>query len=268
MSDYIGFIPGKGIEWMELNLLMKGTSLNKAQIQGLADGIEEQDIDELLTDIDWRSGHYKVPLYQVRNNKVTPLLSWQEVPEYFLCLYYSFHGASDDSGGTALFEKISASALKNYLDGDAISLGFPTKTSFNSHLDNIARLCCEERNMLASSSYKDDGVDVVGYKSFDDGRSSNLYVLLQCAAGLHWTSKKPIPIERWTNYIVWFQKNIIQSISTVEYVKKRHWDKHASTYGMLLDRLRIYNCLYQSEVEQDLRNETLTWCRTKIDEIE
>ena len=119
--------------------------------------------------------------------------------------------------------------------------------------------------MPANTSYKDDGVDVVGYKLFEDSRGANLYVLLQCAAGTHWTSKKQISLNRWTNYIVWYPENIIQSISTVEYVSQKDWDKRTSTYGMLIDRIRIFNFLYKETIEASLRDEVKEWCRQKIE---
>lgn len=264
MSEYISYKTGKEIEWLELNLLKNNRPLNKSQISTLADDIEEQTIDGWLTTLEWRSNMYKKPIYTVNNNKITPNFSWKEIPEYFLCLYYSFYGANDNSGGTGLFEKISAETLKNFIQGEVYNLGFPISQSFNKNLDDIANYCFEQRNLLANSNYKDDGVDVVGYKLFGDDRSSNLYILLQCAAGKHWASKKPIIMNRWTNYIIWFPENIIQSISTVEFVEQKNWNKNSSTFGMLIDRLRIYNFLYEKEVETSLRKEVLKWCENKI----
>lgn len=135
----------------------------------------------------------------------------------------------------------------------------------NEYLKDISSVCNENLNLPANSSYKDDGVDAVGYKLFEDNRGANLYILLQCAAGTHWTTKKPINLNRWTNYIVWFPDNIIQSISTVEFVNKKDWEKRSSTYGMLIDRVRIFNFLYKN-IELDLQNEVKEWCKLKIEE--
>ena len=85
---------------------------------------------------------------------------------------------------------------------------------------------------------------MVGYKLLNDNRCANLYVLLQCAAGKNWKTKKSINLKRWTNYIKWYCDNIILSMSTVDYVKQKDWDKRASDYGMLIDTLRIYNLLW------------------------
>ncbi len=266
MSKYIGFKYGQEIEWLELNLLKNNKPLSKSQIIGFVDGVDEQTIDGWISKLELRSSFYKKPLYNVSNNVITPLFSWKEVPEYFLCLFYAYNGANDYSGGTGLFERISGEALKNYINGEIFTLGFPLAMGFNDNLDEVAKLCNEERGRKANSTYKDDGVDVVGYKSFNDERSSNLYILLQCAAGKHWTTKKPIIMNRWDKYILWYHENIIQSISTVDYVEKKKWDKYSSTYGMLFDRLRIYNFLYDKKVDKGLRDEVRNWCKKKITE--
>lgn len=263
MSNYISFKSGREIEWLELNLLKNKSALSKSTICSLS-GEEENIVDEWISILELRTHLYKKPIYSISNNKITPNYSWLEIPEYFLCLYYSFYGANDYSGGTGLFEKISAEALKNFLNGEVFTLGFPANKNFNTNLDEIAKLCFEDRIMPAHSSYKDDGVDVLGYKSFNDNRSSNLYILLQCAAGKHWGAKKPINMNNWGLYIRWYRENVIQSISTVEYVENDIWNKRTSTFGMLMDRLRIYNFLYDKPVDSNLRSEVKVWCSEKI----
>ena len=265
MSEYIGFKAGREIEWLELNLLKNKTSLSKSTICSLS-GEDETIVDEWISVLESRINLYKQPIYSILNNRITPNYSWDEIPEYFLCLYYSFNGANDYSGGTGLFEKISALALKNFLNGEVFILGFPAGKSFNDYLDDIGNLCHEDRILPAHYTYKDDGVDVVGYKSFQDKRSSNLYVLLQCAAGKHWTAKKAIVMNRWLKYFKWYSDNLIQSISTVDFVENEKWEKHSSTFGMLIDRLRIYNFLYEKNVDPALRLEVINWCNDKIAE--
>lgn len=265
MSEFVGFKSGREIEWLELNLLKNGIPLSKSKIIQISDDLDENLVDSILSTLEIRNSYYNTPIYSFSKNRVTPNFQWFEIPEYFLCLYYSYYGANDYSGGTGIFEKISAHALKNFINCEVITCGFPGG-NFNTHLDLVSQNCHEERGIQALSSYKDDGVDVIGYKSFNDSRSSNLYVLLQCAAGRHWTAKKAIVMNRWTNYILWYPENIIQSISTVEFVENRDWMKQSSTYGMLLDRLRIYNFLYATDINDELRAETLEWCTMKLDQ--
>jgi len=261
MINNFDYISGKEIEWLELNLLLTKRPLSKAEIMTLSDIDDGEMIDSWLSEIEIRSKLYKEPLYEVKNNRIIPLFSWEDKPEYFLCVYYSYFGASYKSGGTKLFEKISALALKSFINGEAYIFGFPASLPFNESLDEIANICFEERMTQASGSYKDDGVDAVIYKLFEDNKSSNLYILLQSAAGNHWNTKKPISLQRWTNYIAWYASNIITSIATVDYVSKSKWDKNSSTYGMLIDRLRIYNFLYEYEIDAELRTEVVNWCK-------
>jgi len=263
MSGYFDFKPGKEMEWLELNLLFSNRPLSKALLIELS-GENEEAVDGWLTKLEWRAKLYITPPYQVMENRIIPVRSWRDIPEYLLCVYYSFHGAGDATDGTKLFEDISAMALKNFINGDVYALGFPSGKGLNVFLDEIAALCYEERMIRANGSYKDDGVDVVGLKNFGDQRSASLYVLLQCAAGQNWTQKKKIELNRWTNYVRWYPENIILSISTVDYVEHKDWDKHSSSFGMLMDRLRIYNSLYLSDVRADLRTNLLTWCNTAL----
>lgn len=278
MSHYVDFDKkGREIEWLELNLLLSGRPMSKSQVSKLInaeeeDSIEESDIkeydvDSMFLELERRITYYKQKLYKIERNIITPLKNYKEIPEYFLCVFFAYFGASNNSEGTKLFELISGKALKNFLNGEVKILGFPENTNLNTFLDETAKICYEERGKRANTDYKDDGVDVIGYKLFDDERGGNLYVLLQCAAGVNWTTKKRISLNRWTNYILWYGECILSSISTTEFVKKKDWDKRTSDYGMLIDRLRIYNTLYSSEIDNEIRKNTLAWCEQYIDEV-
>ena len=233
-------------------------------ILSLAITADEEEVDSWLNELKSRVIHFNEPFYYISSNRIIPLKSWKEIPEYFLCIYYSFYGAGDHTNGTKLFENISANALKNFLNGEVYALGFPAGKGLNAYLAELAEFCCEKINLPAHHDYKDDRVDVIGYKLFNDGRPANMYVLLQCAAGQNWRNKQKIELNRWTNYIIWYRETIILSISTVDYVERDEWDKYASDYGMLIDRLRIYNTLYDREIKADLREDVIDWCNQVI----
>jgi hypothetical protein len=258
-DDFLPHSLGKEIEWIELNLLRKFTSISKSTILSiLQDTADEDTVDSWISELELRNSMLTKPYYEFEGNTITPLLSWQDCPEYYLCLHFACYGASKDTVGTRLFERISAIALKNFIGGEVYALGFPNEGNLNTHLDEIALKCFETRGMQANSDYKDDGVDVICYKSFNDNKSSNLYVLLQCAAGIHWKTKKTIELDRWSQYIYWTRKNIITSISTAEHVKKSQWEKSATDFGIIMDRTRINNW-YINAIDADIRNEAIDW---------
>jgi len=117
MSKLLGLKESKEIECIELNLLLNKKTLSKSEIITLGDSINEENVDDLITKFEIRSVLYRDELYRIQNNRISSNRTWHEIPEYFLCLYYSYYGADDNSGGTKLFERISAEALKNFIIG-------------------------------------------------------------------------------------------------------------------------------------------------------
>ena len=260
-------IEGREVEWLELNLLSTGNRLSKSTFVSLGNIENESELDGWLTELERRNTFFKNPIYEFEGNLVRPLYKWHEIPEYFLCVFFAYFGASNNSYGTKLFEKISAHALRNFLDCEIYVLGFPEGKNLNEYLDEISENVHEDRGTQAHPDYKDDGVDVIGYKIFGDNRSGNMYVLLQCAAGVNWTTKHSIPVQRWTKYIDWYDSTIILSISTTEFVTTRDWFKRVSTYGIVFDRSRIYNYLYSKDVDVELKTDTTTWCQAELETV-
>jgi hypothetical protein len=257
-DDFLPHVLGKEIEWLELNLLKNNRPISKSTILTILSDNDEETVDSWISELDLRNSMLSSPYYEIVGNVITPLISWQDCPEYYLCLHFAHYGASKDFVGTKLFERISAIAIKNYIGGEVFTLGFPNAGNLNTFLDDIALKCFEQRGRAANSDYKDDGVDVICYKNFNDSRSSNLYILLQCAAGVHWKTKKTIELDRWTQYIYWTRKNIITSLSTSEHVKKKQWEKSSTEYGILMDRTRINNW-YLNRIDQDIRDDAIEW---------
>ena len=161
MSKYFEFKKGREIEWLELNLLRSGEPISKSLIMGLADGYFEEEeiekeVDGWIRELGFRNSLYSNSFYEVSRNKIIPLKSWDEIPEYYLCVYYSYFGAKDASIGTKLFEKISALALKNFIGGDVYTLGFPEGKGLNQYLDEFISYCFEIRGRMANGHYKDE----------------------------------------------------------------------------------------------------------------
>ena len=264
-------------DWAELNVVYNFTSLSKAKLVSLLEhnGYDKDTdyegdalFDSILQELEKRQLLYgNNPPYDVSKGIIIPLINWTDFPEYLLCLIFSYWGAANSHAGTKLFEHISDIALKNYLNGETIILGFPNIENLPSQLDNLATLLIEERGAKNPPVHaKDRGIDVIGWKSFSDGRKGQIIVLMQCAAGRNWNLKKQILIDVWSQYINWNFYTTIPSMSITEILPIKKWSDATETYGIIFDRARIYKNLYtpNTSIEENLRAGVIQWCSEKL----
>lgn len=174
-----------------------------------------------------------------------------------------------------LFEYISSEAVRLFLGGHAKSIrcGWPRQEPepipFKEMIAHINSACGEliwsPRIPIpeadAPSFVKDEGLDFVAWKCFQDKRLGQLFILGQCACGGDWEDKlADLSVERLNEYI-----------NPVSYVKftpafsvPRHVPGHyiiaslSAKVGLVLDRARIsllcershdqFNALYGEKV--------------------
>lgn len=264
-------------DWAELTVVYYNTILSKAKIislledNGLKENVDysgDELFDSIIQELESRSKLYGPnPPYTIENGIISPLIEWQNCPEYIMCLIFSYWGAADAKEGTSLFEEISNIALKNYLNGKAVTVGFPNIDSLPVQLDTIARLLNEDRsNKNPPVHAKDRGVDVIGWRSFEDERRGQIIILMQCAAGGNWKKKKQILLSVWSQYIHWFFETTIPSMAITEVLSHQKWGDAVENYGIIFDRARLYKSLYipSSQIEQDLREKIIKWCKSKL----
>lgn len=102
--------------------------------------------------------------------------------------------------GSTLFERVGAAALVEYLGGSEMvrsyDFGSPrreTPASFRKAVDDLCERMGEGRgcriSRVRASDMKDAGLDLVAWTPFEDGRTNQLSVFGQCAAGSDWRDK-------------------------------------------------------------------------------
>jgi hypothetical protein len=264
-------------DWAELSVVFYNSKLSKSKlISLLEDNGYSEDIDykgdelfdSIILELEKRKSLYgSTPPYTIVNNIISPLINWQDYPEYLLCLIFSYWGAADSHEGTKLFEQVSNIALKNYLNGEAITIGFPNEGNLPTQLDSLAALINEDRsNKNPPSHSKDRGVDVIGWNSFGDNRRGQIIILMQCAAGGNWSKKKNILLSVWSQYIHWYFETTIPSMAITEILPSTKWANAVENYGIMFDRARLYRYLYKhaTSVDLALRNEVILWCNSKL----
>jgi len=265
-------------DWIELRLSSKGNVISKtvvaAQIE--KDGgtePEESFLSDIWTELMRRQAFYYTKFFTVEERSVESSFDASTKPEYSFCLLLSLYGNPTDTLKAAkLFEKVSSAAMKNYLCGEGIVFGFPRPDpDENSIKQGIMKAANEtnERFVEApSEKYKDRGVDIIGWKPFFDKRSSQVVVLLQCAAGHNWRDKAiTLPLPSWTQYIHWAH-DPITGFSVPCVIPDQEWHEVSRDAGVLFDRIRILNLLPDGITDATLRGELASWVTTRMQELD
>ena len=263
-------------DWVELNVVFYSIPFSKAKLISLLNenGYEEGEykgdalFDSIIQEIERRHFLYGVdPPYEIDNNIIRPLKNWKECAEYVLCLWFSYRGADSAHSGTKLFERVSGEAVKNYIEGECTVFGFPTDKTLKQYIDLMATCLFENRGGTDPDPHdKDRGVDVIAWKPFNDDRCGQIIILMQCAAGRRWRTKKSIPLQQWAQFIHWNYLIPIPSISITEVLDDSEWKKQVNDYGIIFDRARIFRNLYRGQPRGDkgLQNEIIDWCEQTV----
>ncbi|HVD99558.1 MAG TPA: hypothetical protein VNB90_15220 [Cytophagaceae bacterium] len=264
-------------DWAELNIIYYSVPFSKAKLNSLLeDNGYEDDVnykgdelfDSILLELK-RRAHLYGPFapYEINGNVIASKGSWVDYPEYVMCLLFSYWGAENAHSATKLFERLSKEALEIYFNGKGIVLGFPNINNLTNQLNGLAVQLLEERGgRNPDPEDKDRGVDVVGWIPFEDERNSQVIILMQCAAGRRWRTKKQIPLSAWAQYIHWNYMTTIPALSITEVINNKNWQKSVDEYGIIFDRARIFRQIYSAgySIDMTLRSEIIAWCTNKL----
>lgn len=259
-------------DWIELYVLSERKPISKSKIISVIENhsgeADEIKIDSAIQELIRRLLLYgNVKPYSIKNNIVTPNFNWKKYPELTLCLLFSTHGAIKAHKGSKLFEQLTKSCVDFFLGSDSMNFGFPSGISFKSQLDKLATKCNEERRDNPKSTDKDRGVDIVAWSTFDDSRNSNIYILLQCAAGGNWKDKSVMPyMASWRRYISWNTSTTIPAISITQIIESDDWTNAVDQLGFIIDRARLFRTItstgYKTNVQ--LKKQITDWCQSKL----
>lgn len=274
-------------DWVELSLSLGEDSFSKSKISSLIR--DEEDASDEFTSNVWRTLKERLDLYSnkffevngdlvQRNDAIT---SGRLV--YQTCLLFSLYGGSSPGeeggavpGGPKLFERMSAEAVSNYIQGKVFVFGWPVLNDVEKDIGNrvkqVAQLMNERFVESPSEKYKDRGVDVIAWKNFkpgDNSRSSQLVMLAQCATGRNWGIKTgQLPRLAWRKYIHWTSPPC-EGFIVPCVVEERSWQNTADDAhgGIIFDRVRLVNLLPNDVEEVLLKNELEEWFSEQIGEF-
>jgi len=269
-------------DWIELELAADEPKSSKTKVSSIVESVAGSEPGEAFLSDVWRQLEERQSRYSGRfffcdGDLVHRSLDQPTPPEYTACLLFSLYGVSDERRtGPKIFERLSAEAIKNYLQGKAFVFGWPVLPDVQSDIAlrvrDLTAAARERFGEAPAERYKDRGVDVIAWKPFvehsaGEHRSNQLVILAQCAAGANWRQKTgQLPYKAWTQYVHW-ACDPVQGFAIPCVIPTELWhDISREAGGILFDRIRIVNLLPNGVQEEGLRAGIRAWVAQELEE--
>lgn len=255
-------------DWAEWYVNHSQQSLSKSDLSNKIAAATSSDVADNFLDSIWIELGNRQRLYGPNSPiKVTPRLlesrfPWTQNPAHMACLIFSVTGNIDGTGNAGqLFEEVSSVALKKYINGEVVTCGFPMKHDAQS----LAGMVKEEFTKHYPKFRKDRNLDVIAWRPFNDGRPSQLIILMQCAAGKNWRDKtNELNTKAWQSYIN-FLSPPLKSFTLPDIISDaERFEDYSHNAGILFDRSRIYRCIQGVTLETTLQERLVKWCKGRI----
>jgi hypothetical protein len=269
-------------DWIELELAAGELSFSKTKVSSIIEsetGSEpgEAFLSDIWRHLEERQSRYSERFFRCDGDLVVRLLNQAPPPEYTACLLFSLYGVSEEHRtDPKIFERLSAEAIKNYLQGKAFVFGWPVLADVQADIarrvKDVSGAAREKFVEAPAARYKDRGVDVIAWKPFvehsaGEHRSNQLVILVQCAAGADWRKKTgQLPYKSWIQYVHW-ACDPLQGFAVPRVIPTELWhDVSRESGGILFDRIRIVNLLSTGVSQEKLRVELDAWVTREFEE--
>lgn len=259
-------------DWAEFYLASQKEELSRAELSSFIEGSSGSEppegfIDSVWLELETREALYgeEAP-YRVQRGLLEPKIDWEECPEYMTCLIFALEGNPiEPLKSGVLFERITNEAVRSFLRGESITVGFPK----SMEVMNIATALGEKYASDPPWYRQDRDLDVVAWKPFGDQRASQVIILIQSAAGHNWTEKKPVSLDAWCKYVHFACKPIKGFAIPVIISDKVKLEDVSTDLGLIIDRARIYRNMIKSALkDSSLREDLKEWCTDRLEAME
>lgn len=169
--------------------------------------------------------------------------------------------------GALIFEELSSIVAQNYFgeyaESEVLGTGRNDESSFRGKLNSIV-IKIGEGGTIKPNPYiqpKDDGVDIIAWKSFHDKKPSKLIAFGQCKTGTSWIDRlsELDPDSFCKNWLS--DSPILTPIKMffcAQFFPKEQWNHKARSAGLVFDRFRIMNYL-PNEINDRLLEKIRIW---------
>jgi len=279
-------------DWIEGNILFQvDQTLSRPQIvdalienelvnnQETAWTVVEDAVAELQRRGEWLGNGRAI---DIQANRFRCLLTWRQSVAHAFCLMLSFaqwypgwarqFGKNYSQQGE-LFECFTREAIKRLLPGwEAQITGW--SRAHTKYLDEVVSQVAEwlvvqplELRPWTKKTAKEEGLDIVCYFSFLDGRSNFPAYFLQCASGGDWEAKRHTPsLDTWKK-IIDFTVAPQKAFSIPHALRDDDFRRHGNfVQGVIFDRHRLLLPNRQSPnwLSGQLQKGLLAWLRPRI----
>lgn len=176
---------------------------------------------------------------------------------YLFCLALSNFGNRPDGGvyPARAFEVLCRDVAGQFVGGTSVRFGSPRtdveiSREFARAVDQICQLIREGApKARLTRSTKDDGVDVVAWREFQDIRPGKLLAFGNCASGDDWDTKlNELQPQSWC--ASWLSEQLASPVLKLFFLPRRveseiDWTDHSRRAGVIFDRCRISKMLPQ-----------------------
>lgn len=177
------------------------------------------------------------------------------------------HGIHSGINGALLFERLCAIVAKSYFGEKANAEVFGTSKTesggFREKLKELVTSIREGGDIHSNDGHRpqDENVDVVVWKGFTDGLSSQLIAFGQCKTGTSWSDRlSELNTEAFCK--TWFTRQPVLTpvrlFFCAQYFPRNIWQVRANEAGLVFDRFRIIDFLPEN-FDENLITEIGEW---------
>jgi len=269
-------------DWVELRISVSNDGLSKAAVASAIEDTAGKEPSEgfiasVWGELERRQRLYSRSFFHVEGRLIEPENDRQQ-PEYLACLLLSLYGGRGHAHYPAkLFERLTREAISCYLSGRADVFGWPFDPEDRPNEEEESRIKRKIRRVAEAlgerfceappATFKDRGLDVVGWIPFIDGRSSQVVILMQSTVEQNWRDKLPVPLAAWCQYVHW-GCSPVKAFAVPRIVTDYEWHEASVDKGILFDRVRIVNLLSTGVQDMAFRQELCAWVEQRLADLE
>ena len=284
-------------DWIEASVVFVDEQLSKSDV---IDVLMEEQIYESQSfaaekiEVAWnvislRMNYLDHPLgINVNGNRITRTDTWEIFPAYGFCLtlscvsLYSHLPTSWENGygiQGELFEELVLETFNQTLPKWTVKrIGWSGTSNPISLVETLPTIISDlnetegaEYNLHIDKTVKDMGLDLLAFYSFGDEQASIPVLLVQCASGRNWTSKRNTPdIDLWKKIISFNSQPVRAFAMPFAFADTLEFRKEAAhVNGVFIDRYRLLKAFRQKDasVSNDLNKRLENWIRPRIDQL-